>query len=127
MALSMILLGVFKVVELNLALFIFLLLFILAYQLSQGSIAWLYVAEVTVDQASGLVTSGQFINLLWLSLTMEYMIDGSLQAQGTFWLFGLFSTFGTVFVAIFVRESRGLSDKDLKQLYVKKGVKPSTE
>lgn len=39
-------------------LFIMMNLFIGAFQLSTGSVAWLYVAEVTMDQASGFCMTG---------------------------------------------------------------------
>ncbi len=52
-----------------------------------------------------------------MTLAMEYMIDGPLKAEGTFILFGVFCFLGTIFVAIFVRETKGLSDADMKLLY----------
>ena len=41
----------------NMTAFIMINLFIASYHLSQGSVAWLYVPEVTVDAASGFAAS----------------------------------------------------------------------
>ncbi len=38
----------------NLTAYIMIILFIFTFQLSQGSVAWLYIPEVCVDAASGL-------------------------------------------------------------------------
>ena len=114
--------GVCKVVEYYTAMFVFILIFIVAFHLSHGSISWLYIAEVTVDQASGVVISGQFINLLWLTLTMEYMIKSGLEVQGTFWLFAVFMIIGTIFVSVFVKETRGLTDLQKKGVYFFKSI-----
>ena len=62
----------------NMASFILINLFITAFQLSQGSCAWLYVPEVCVDSATGLAVAAQFINLTIISMTLEYMINSSL-------------------------------------------------
>ena len=70
-----------------------------------------------MDQASGLVMSGQFINLLWLSLSMEFMLASDLQVEGTFWLFGAFSMLGAIFVWAFIKETRGLTDAAKKAVY----------
>lgn len=70
----------------------------------------MYVAETTIDMASGFVTSGQFANLLWISATMEFMMGGPMKAEGTFLLFGSFSVLGSLFVGFFIKETRGLND-----------------
>ena len=58
--------------------FVTLNLFIASYQLSQGSVAWLYISEVTIDASAGFAASAQFINASIVSLTFEYMINSNL-------------------------------------------------
>ena len=58
--------------------FITLCLFIVTFNVTQGSIAWLYVPEVTVDAASGLCTSAQYINLMLMTFSFEFMINSPL-------------------------------------------------
>ena len=106
----------------NLTSYIMIILFILAFQLSQGSVAWLYVPEVCVDAATGLAVAGQFINLTIISLTFEFMINSSLQVYGSIWYFSGFCFVGTVFCAIFIRETRGLSDIEKKTVYTSKAI-----
>jgi hypothetical protein len=85
--------------------------------LSQGCIAWIYCSEVPVDEASGFVMAGQFLLMLILSLSMEFLINSALQIHGTFWMFGIASFFGAFFVNYFIRESKGLTDRQKKRLY----------
>ena len=70
--------GALIVKEYFLTSFVVLMTFVISFQLSQGCIAWLYCSEVSVDQASGVVMAGQFITMLILSFTMEFLINGPL-------------------------------------------------
>jgi hypothetical protein len=58
MMIAHILIGVFKVAQLYVLCFIFIQVFIAVFQLSQGSLSFIYVAEVTVDASVGLVMAG---------------------------------------------------------------------
>jgi len=58
MTLAHILIGVFKVTKLYIACFILILVMIAAFQLSQGSLSFIYVAEVTIDASAGLAMAG---------------------------------------------------------------------
>lgn len=109
----------------NMSAFIMVNLFIATYHLSQGSVAWLYVPEVTVDAASGFAASAQFINLTALSLAFEFMINSALKVHGTIWYFSCFSLLGCLFCIFVVRETRGLTDIQKKALYAPKVVASS--
>ena len=111
--------GIFTILSWPWATVACLFLFLFTFQNTQGPVGWLYVAEVTVDASSGVVMSGQFLNLSWLSFTMEYLIAGPLQAQGTFFLFAGFNLLGAIVLGIYMKETRGLSDSAKKLLYTK--------
>lgn len=110
MALWLFLCGLSVYYQWNLTSFIMLNLFISAFQLSQGSVAWLYIPEVTVDAASGFAAGAQFINLTLISFTFEFMINSSLDVYGSIWYFGGLTLLGFFFMLFFVRETRGLTD-----------------
>ena len=101
----------------NLAAFIMIILFVIAFQLSQGAYAWLYVPEVCVDSATGLAVASQFINLTVISLTFEYMINSVLKVFGTIWYYSAFCFLGFLFCLVFIRETRGLTDLQKKTVY----------
>jgi hypothetical protein len=117
MGVMMLTAGILIVQEYYFTSFLVLMTFVVSFQLSQGCIAWLYCSEVPVDKASGVVMSGQFIMMLILSFAMEFLINGPLQIHGTFWLFSGACFLGAVFVQKFIRESKGLTDKEKKRLY----------
>ena len=97
--------------------FTMILLFIVAYQFSQGSVAWLYVPEICVDAGTGLAVASQFLNLTLISLTFEYMINSSLGVSGSIWYFSAFTFIGFLFCLFIVKETRGLTDIEKKTLY----------
>jgi hypothetical protein len=78
MSLFMMMIGFFKVSKSYTEMFITMNLFIGAFQLSIGSVAWLYVAETTVDQASGFCMTGNFITCIFISFSMEYLMASAL-------------------------------------------------
>jgi len=92
------------------------------YQLSTGSVAWIYIPEVCVDAATGLAAAAQFINLTIISLTFEFMINSPLKVYGSIWYFAGITTVGFFFCLFVVRETRGLSDLEKKTLYSPKRV-----
>merc|ERR1719469_696197 len=122
MALCLFVCGLSVLNEWNITAFVMINLLITAYHLSQGSVAWLYIPEVTVDAASGFSVGAQFINLTILSLTFEFMINSPLKVYGSLWLFSGLSFIGFLFMIFFVREIKGLSDLEKKTLYSPKDI-----
>ena len=122
MSVFLVLCGVSALEGWNLMTFISLCLLITCYHLSQGSVAWLYIPEVTVDAASGFSTGAQFINLVLISFTFEYMINSPMKIHGSIWYFGGLTFLGFIFCLFFVRETRGLNDLEKKTLYSPKSV-----
>merc|ERR1711997_362107 len=59
----------------------------------------------------------QFLHIVQISSTVEYMIGGFLQVHGTFLYFGVICIIGGIFSMIFVKESKGLTDFEKKNLY----------
>ena len=102
--------------------FIALCLFIGTFEITQGSVAWLYIPEVTVDAAAGFATGAQFVNLMLITFTFEFMINSPMQIYGTIWYFGGMTFLGFLFCVCFVRETRGLTDIEKKMLYSPKSV-----
>ena len=124
MALFLFLCGMSILKEWNLASFIFLCLFLCSFQLSQGSVAWLYIPEVTVDAASGFAAGAQFINAVLLTFTFEFMINSPLKLYGSIWFFCALTFLGFIFCLFFARETQGLTDLQKKTLYSPKTVEP---
>jgi len=90
--------------------------FIFFFNVSTGNVAFIYAAEVTVDQASGIVMFFFFASLCVLAFSAEYLIY-YLKAQGTFWLFGGLNFLGFLFCLIWIKETMGLTDAEQKVLY----------
>ena len=77
----------------------------------------MYAAEVAVDTALGLCVLALFLSLLEKAITMEFMVHSAMGAQGMFFLLGGVTLVGAGFVAVFVKETKGLSDLEKKSLY----------
>jgi len=79
----------------------------------------MYAAEVAVDTALGLCVLALFLSLLEKAITMEFMVHSeAIGSSGMFFILGGITLIGAGFVQIFIKETKGLSDKDKKQLYM---------
>lgn len=118
MGLCLVLTGIFQMLDMSIPIIISLCCFITAFQFSQGPIAWMYAAEVAVDTALGLCVLALFLSLLEKAITMEFMVHSAMGPHGMFFLLGSVTLVGAIFIAIFVKETKGLSDIEKKSLYM---------
>jgi len=77
----------------------------------------MYAAEVAVDTALGLCVLALFLSLLVKAITMEFLVHSAMGPQGMFFLLGGITLLGAVFVLVYIKETKGLSDKEKKSLY----------
>ena len=96
--------------------------------------AHIYTAEVSVDAVAGFGISAQFINMILITASLEYMMAGPLQVHGTFFFFGAICLLGALYCQIFLKETRGLTSLQKKTLYapeskvlVELETKPTTD
>lgn len=106
----------------NMSSFIFILLFVGAFQSTMGSIAWLYIPETCVDAGAGFAASSQFINLTVICLTFDFMIHSGLGVHGALYYHAVWNFIGFFFIVFVMRETRGLTDFEKKSLYTPQDV-----
>jgi len=87
----------------------------------------MYAAEVAVDTALGLCILALFLSLLEKAITMQVLVHSAMGPQGMFFLLGGITLVGAVFVWFYIKETKGLSDKEKKQLYTPKDLLEADE
>ena len=97
--------------------FIAMIMFVFFYVLP-GNVIYLYVSEVTVDQAAGLSMGFYAVGSLLFSFTTEYLMVW-LTVPGTFYLTACINAINLIFWCCAI-ESAGKSDKEQKLLYAPK-------
>ena len=94
-------------------------IFLFCYQNTSGAITWLYCSEVAVDSALGIVGTSGYTGTFILALRVQPMMNSALGQAGVFFLFGIISLIGTVWIYFYLKEtSVGLTDKQKKELYI---------
>jgi hypothetical protein len=83
-----------------------------------GPIHWIYIPEILTDAQFGPVLTVHYMNGIEISLCTEYMMY-YLKPFGTFLFFATVTFVGGIFMVIFVKETKGLNDKEKKSLYQK--------
>ena len=82
-----------------------------------GAAHWVYVTEILSDIQFGFVSTVHYLNGVEVSVATEYMLNSWLP-QGTFLFYGIITLIGFFTVFLFVKETKGLSDTQKKQLYL---------
>ncbi|CDW82078.1 sugar transporter family protein [Stylonychia lemnae] len=115
----MVLVGVFAYLEYSNLMLTMILLFLIVFQSTDGPILQLYGSEVTVDQGLGFCVFGIKSSGLIVSLTTEYLMDSPLHPYGAFWLYGGIIWISFIFFWIFMKETKGLTDRQKKSIFRK--------
>lgn len=79
-----------------------MLFFIFSFQVSSGSITFIYLAEVCVDSGMGIVQVGMFSTNVMMAFSISFLIDSAIGVSGTFWLYAGLNLLATIFCIIFV-------------------------
>lgn len=113
--------GVLNNNEQNTGVLVMLLLFLVIYQNTSGPVAWLYAAETNIDAALGvclLVLWGTvFILSLVCPILMSTPDDGGIGPSNVFFMLSIMAVGGALYSYCFLIETRGLTDKEKKELY----------
>ena len=110
--------GVFTITGQNYGVLGMICFFLVCYQLTSGPVAWVYATETCCDTGLSVALQTLWGTVLVLQLSTEPLMNSALQSQGVFFMFSIFSVAAVFFVYFFMAESRGLSDRDKKALYV---------
>lgn len=120
MAVSLALTAVAYILEKDILIIVFICIFISCFQVSQGPIAWMYAGEVAVDTGLGICVLALYLSLLEKAITMEFMVHSRMGPTGMFFFLSAITFIGAVFIQVFVRETKGLNDKQKKELFTPK-------
>jgi hypothetical protein len=74
----------------------------------------MYAAEVAVDTALGMCVLALFLSLCEKAITMDFMVHSRMGPHGMFFFLGGVTLIGAVFIAMWVKETKGLTDKEKK-------------
>ena len=96
--------------------------FLFIYQQTSGPLAWLYATETTIDVGLGICLLTLYFDVFILSLICPIFLDkdSSVGPSNVFFIFSGLSVIGTIFVIAFIRETKGLTDKDKKNIFTPK-------
>ena len=110
--------GLFNNIENDIGVLVMILAFICAYQVTSGPVAWLYATETTIDPGLGVcILTLWGVTFILTLICPDLMDKDSLGVSNVFFLFGICSGIGAIYGYIFMKETRGLSDKVKRNIY----------
>jgi hypothetical protein len=107
--------------------YIFMQVFIFWFYIGTGNVSFIYAGEACVDQAMGVVLGVRWMTEMAMSFTISFMLDSPLGVTYTFVVYSGLNFLAFVFMC-FLKETRGKSPEELKNLYLpKKGNNSKVE
>ena len=104
-------------IENDIALYVFAIGFFVSFANGPGCILWLYMAEICNDKATSVNTVVNWMWQIFMSIMTLYFNEW---LKGYIWLlFGSLCTIGFFYILIFMKETRGVPQDQLRQLYSK--------
>ena len=80
--------------------------------------AWLYAAETTIDAALGICLFTLWGTVVILSEVCPLLMEpSSIGPSNMFFVLAVLAVFGSMYGYFFMKESRGLTDREKKLLY----------
>lgn len=113
---SLLVLAILAIVEWRTGIIIFTLLFVAFFEFSIGPILWLYAAEVMTESGMAAASLITWIITIIFGLFTNRLFD-LLTAQGMYFTFTGIDIVGLLFIIFFIKETKGLSKIQLKNLY----------
>ena len=101
-----------------------LLVFLFVYQNTSSSVAWIYTTETGIDAGLGFCLFTLWGTVFVLSLVCPLLMsdpeDGGIGQSNVFFMLGGFAIVAVFYVQFFMIETRGLTDKQKKELFTPK-------
>ena len=126
MGLFLFLIGLFAMLDMNNLVVICMMIDLFCYQTTLGSFTWVYIGQVAEEKAASLAIFNIWFFVFVLALTTNAMFNG-LGNVGTFWLFSGLTIMGAFIFMITIKETKGLTDEEIKVLFIPKELKKQTE
>jgi Na+/melibiose symporter-like transporter len=101
---------------------IFMIIFIIVFQVTLGPLVFIYLAEINSDSGFGVGMFFMFVHMTLLIGLAEYLTTW-LGSDGVFGAFSIVCLIGALLMHVFVRETVGLTDKEKKKLYSRSATK----
>ena len=118
MGLSMMAVAGLAAAEANMILVVFLAIFLIFFQLTWGTYAWVYLPMVNCDEGLSIGSLVLWAGALVLTIYTNTMFT-ELGQPATFCIFGSINLASFVFFFFFLREIKGLSRDEAQKLYSK--------
>jgi MFS family permease len=109
----------------DIAVIVLTLIFICFFEFGPGPITWLYMSEIMQDKGVSIGTVMNWVFNLIISACVPSIIDklnedGQNRTGYIFLFVGVLSTFGTIFMICFMKETRGKTPQQIEMLFAGK-------
>lgn len=96
------------------------------YTMLLSTVFWIYMPEVLNDNQLGVAVGAFYVLGVIVSILQEYIVE-AIGVEGIFFIFASITFLGIFFLATFMEETKGLTDREKKELYCPKHLRTQTD
>jgi len=111
----------------NLALVITIALYLMTVNMSLLSVGWIYVHEVSNSKTAAVGTTINWSLLLLVGFVTKPLFEHPTIGEYTFFIYGIVNSIMTLFVGLWMKETKGLSEEEVGRLYLRDFSRIETE
>ena len=93
------------------------MLFVISFEFGPGTILWLYCGEILTPKTLSVAIFLNWLMIVVTGLLTPSLINSWLGAGPTFMMFGVCNLIGVGILSQIMKETRGISDSEVKTLY----------
>jgi hypothetical protein len=82
------------------AVYVMILIQVVAFQMSTGNVAFFYFAETCEDAGMGFALSAVQGSNIPMAFSVSYLIDSALKFEGTFWFYSALNVLCVLFLIV---------------------------
>jgi hypothetical protein len=109
--------GVASILQLNTLMLVMTMLFVMSFEFGPGTILWLYCGEILTPKTLSVAIFLNWLMIVVTGLLTPSLINSWLGAGPTFMMFGVYNLIGVGILSQIMKETRGISDSEVKTLY----------
>jgi len=119
--------GTCVILKWNLALVITIAAYLMLINMSLLPVGWIYLNEVSNSKGAAVATTVSWTLLMIVGFVTKPLFEHPTIGKYTFLIYAVVNSVMTILVGLGMKETKGLSEEEVRRLYVRESTRVETE
>ena len=112
-------LGIFSILEVQIVIIGFVLIFVTSFNIGIGTVMWIYTAEI-LDSRGWALVGVVNMTTIWFFAGLTNILLKAITAPGFYFSLTVIQVISIIFISIWLKETKGKTKEECEKLYMKK-------